>query len=194
MVVLTAASRGLPPVTPPSARRQQDRPFRPWHFPAPSLQVAASSFSLQPPWFRDTLYVPCFFCFILRNSCRSGRGGRKLLQGWQMREAWQGLVWRKINLNRAKEGQLCKSVFFVSQDWIVGNQQRASVFLQADLRTLQWPQTRCTEAAMEFRNKVGFDKAWCFKFLWYLWTNAQTKQVWDECCRHLAQVTGVVLA
>ena len=32
------------------------------------------------------------------------------------------------NFNRAEEEQLCRSVFFVSQDRIVGNQQRAGVF------------------------------------------------------------------
>ena len=35
---------------------------------------------------------------------------------------------RGNNFNRAEEEQLCRSVLFVSQDRIVGNQQRAGVF------------------------------------------------------------------
>jgi hypothetical protein len=68
-----------------------------------------------------------FFCLHLRVSVMAG--GRKQAGTRVPNEGGPAKLGVKgKNFNRAEEEQLCRSVLFVSQDRIVGNQQRAGVF------------------------------------------------------------------
>jgi hypothetical protein len=68
---------------------------------------------------------------------------------------------------RVEEEQLCVSVMFVSQDRVVGNQQKVG-------------------------DKVGFDKTQCIEVLWHLQSNPAYAQEWQQRCRDIEGCKGIV--
>jgi hypothetical protein len=93
------------------------------------------------------------------------------------------------NFNREEEEQLCKSVFFVSQDRIVGNRQRVDIFWERICEHYEDHKPDAPRPKWSLETKWGLIKHDVSSFRDVY---AQVLRLWDKCYGHLVEVTGVV--